>query len=122
MSELLPITWYTEEPIDFEHKEYTLLAYLQTVEKSFHKRDLSPHLLHLEKMIDELVMFQACFNKIKGRFDKNRYVYFDNKKLEGEDNNLIIEVKEIVEFSIPQVQTRIHYGYQIFRKHKQILY
>ena len=122
MSELLPLNWYSAEPIDFEHKEYTLLAYLQKVENSFHNRDLSPHLLHLEKMIDELTMFLACYKKIRTDFDTNRFVYFENRKLEGENNHLIIEIKEIVEFSIPQVQTRINYGYKIFNKHKQILY
>lgn len=122
MSELLPLNWYSAEPIDFEHKEYTLLAYLQKVENSFHRRDLSPHLLHMEKMIDELIMFLACYKQMKSTFDKNRYVYFENTKLKGETDKFILEVKEIVEFSIPQVQTRINYGYQIFNKHKQILY
>ena len=122
MQELLPITWYTQEPLDSEYKEYLLLAYLQKVESSFQERILSPHLLHMERMIDEMVMFEACFREIKNTFDKNRYVYFENIKLEGENNSLINEIKELVKFSIPQVQTRIDYGYKILKKNRQILF
>jgi hypothetical protein len=122
MKDLISLAWYREEPIDFEYKEYLLLAYLQKVEKSFQDRKLSPHLLHMEKMIDELFMFQSSFSVIKQSFEKNRYVYFDNIKLEGEDDKLITEIKELVDFSIPQVQTRINYGNKLFNKYKQILY
>jgi len=31
--EVLPIDWYIDTPIDFEHKQFTLYAYLQKVEK-----------------------------------------------------------------------------------------
>jgi len=122
MQELLPITWYTQEPLDSEYKEYLLLAYLQKVESSFQEKILSPHLLHMERMIDEMIMFESSFKKIKETFDKNRYVYFENVKLQGENNSLISEIKELVEFSIPQVQTRVDYGYKILKKNRQILF
>jgi len=69
-----------------------------------------------------MVMFEAYFREIKNTFDKNRYVYFENIKLEGENNSLINEIKELVKFSIPQVQTRIDYGYKILKKNRQILF
>ena len=122
MQELLPITWYTEEPLDLEYKEYLLLAYLQKVENSFQEKILSPHLLHMERMIDEMLIFEACFKEIQKTFDKNRYVYFENVKLQGEDNSLINEIKELVQFSIPQVQTRVNHGYKILKKNRQILF
>lgn len=122
MQELLSLTWYTEEPLDLEYKEYLLLAYLQKVEHSFQDRVLSPHLLHMERMIDEMVMFDSCFKQIKKTFDHNRYVYFENVKLEGENNSFITEIRELVEFSIPQVQTRVNHGYKILKKNRQILF
>ena len=122
MRELLSLTWYTEEPLDLEYKEYILLAYIQKVENSFQEKKLSPHLLHMERIIDEMVMFDSCFAQLKKTFDKNRYVYFENKKLEGENNSLITEIKELVDFSIPQVQTRINHGYKILKKNRQILF
>lgn len=121
--EILPITWYIESPIDFEHKQYVLYAYLQNVDNSFLRKIVSPHLLHMEKMIFELNNFYNSFQNIKKDFDKHRYVYTGvNKKLEGENDELILELKEIVEFSIPQVNSRIEFGYKVFEKNKQILF
>jgi hypothetical protein len=122
MENLLPLTWYTQTPIDFEQKEYLLYAYLQKVDQDFHKKILSPHLLHLEKLIIELLKFNSSFESIKTDFDKNRYLFFENPKLEGEDNLLIYEIHNIVEFAIPQVEPRIKLGYTILKRNKQILY
>lgn len=121
--DILPITWYFESPIDYEHKQYVLLGYLLKVDSSFLEKQLSPHLLHLEKLTKELIQFENSFIDIKKNFDKNRYIYFsDNSKLIGEDNNLIYEIKEIVDFSIPQIQTRIDLGYKILGKNCQVLF
>ena len=122
METLLPLTWYVETPIDFEYKQYILYAYLQRVDFDFFNKSLSPHLLHMEKLMDELFYVSASFKMIKNDFDKNRYVYFQNVKLEGEDNKLIYEIRDIVEFSIPQIESRIKSGYKILERNKQILF
>jgi len=122
MENILSLNWYTESPIDFEHKQYLLFSYLQKVDSDFMLKKLSPHLLHMEKIMDELIGFQSSFTLIKKNFDKNRYVYFENVKLEGEDNSLLTEIKEIVEFSLPQVEPRIKLGYKILKKNNQILF
>jgi len=122
MENLLSLTWYVESPIDFEHKQYVLWAYLQKVDVSFLKKELSPHLLYMERLIDELHFFNSAFTMIKSDFDKHRYVFFENVKLEGEDNKFIYEIRDIVDFAIPQVESRIKTGYKIFERNKQILY
>ena len=123
MQEIIPINWYIESPIDFEHKQYVLFAYLQKVDESFFFKHLSPHLLHMESMVKELYLFKDSFSDIKSRFDKERYIFLkDNPKLIGEDNQLVYEIKEIVEFSIPQVECRILAGNKILEKNKQVLY
>ena len=122
MNDLLPILWYTQSPIDFEHKQYILFAYLQKVDVNFQNKLLSPHLLHMERLMDELFYVHSSFKMIKNDFDKNRYIYLDNIKLEGEDNSLIYEIRDIVSFAIPQVEPRITLGYKILKRNKQILY
>ena len=122
MDNLLPIMWYAESPIDLEHKQYVLWGYLQKVDSNFNDKILSPHLLHMEKLIDELFYFENAFKMIKNDFDKNRYVYLENTKLEGEDNKLIYEIRDIVDFAIPQLEPRIKFGYSILKYNKQILY
>jgi hypothetical protein len=59
---------------------------------------------------------------IKKDFDKQRYIYFENVKLEGENDEIINEVVEIVEYSIVQIEPRIKMGYNILKKKNQILF
>jgi hypothetical protein len=122
MENLLSLTWYVESPLDSEYKEYILFSYLQKVDLDFYNKNLSPHLLHLERLIDELISFESSFNIIKTSFDKNRYLYFDNVKLEGEKNEILYEIKDLISFSIPQIEPRIDLGYKILKKYNQILY
>jgi len=123
MTELLSTDWYIESPIDFEHKQYLLLAYLIKVDQSFLLNHLSPHLLHMESLIKELNSFKESYQDIRKKFDKERYIILgENSKLIGEDNQLVYEIKEIVDFSIPQLKFRITNGNKILKKYKQILY
>lgn len=123
MEELISVNWYIEPPIDFEYKQYKLLAYLQKVDDSFLKKILSPHLLFLEKMERELIDYKTSFDIMNIKIKKNKYKYFnDNSKIEGIDDDTILEIIELVDFSLPQVNTRIQFGKKILEKNKQILY
>lgn len=122
MYELLPITWYFDTPIDYEHKLYTLLAYLLIVDKDFLEKVLSPHLLHLEKLHYELMRFNNEYTAIIKSFKKNEYVYFNNQYHPQLDNVHIVEVKDIVDFSIPLIQYRLDLGNKLLSKKNQLLY
>ena len=120
---ILPIDWYIQPPIDFEHKQYILLAHLLKVDESFMNKKLSPFLLNMESVVNELYNFKNSYIDMRNKFDKTRYIYIeDNSKLFGENNKLIIEINDIVEFSIPMVRTRIELGNSILKKTKQVLY
>ena len=120
---ILSLDWYIQPPIDFEHKQYVLFSYLQKVDNSFLLKNLSPHLLHLEKIVNELNRYNNSYESMRNTFNSNRYTYFnENPKLTGENNELILEIEEIVSFSIPQIKTRIDLGYTLLKKYKQILY
>lgn len=115
--------WYIEPPIDLEHKQYVLLDYLQKVDYSFMQKKLSPHYLNLEKMLEELNLFLKQYAEMNRIFQKEKYLYFDdNSKIEGYDEKNILEIKGIVDFSIPQISVRIEFGNRILVKTKQILY
>jgi hypothetical protein len=76
----------------------------------------------MENMLKELHMFDERFLTTLKDFDKNRYKFFENPKLDGEDNELVYEIKDVVDFSIPQVKTRLALGYKILERHSQILF
>lgn len=120
--ELLPIDWYIMPPIDFEHKQYILMAYLKIVDDSFMKKVLSPHYLYLEKLEKELYEFINIYDITKKELNKNKYIYFEDTKLCGLENQNLNEIIDIVEYSIPQLSSRILTGKIILTRNKQVLY
>lgn len=120
---LIDLDWYSRPPIDFEHKQYLLYAYMQLVDKSYLTRNVSPHLLHLERLREEMDYFISKWIIMQKVFDKNRYAYFDNPKLEGEDNIEMNQIVEIVDYASPIINAKIRQGYLLFEKYpRQILY
>lgn len=123
IAEILSPNWYMEPPIDFEYKQYILLAYLQKVDKSFMDKKLSPYLLNLENIVNELYVFKTKFEITNADIQKNKYFFFnDNKKIDDSENILLVDIVEIVDFSIPQINTRIDLGKTILNRYKQLLY
>lgn len=120
--ELLSTTWYFEFPFDYEIKLYNLLSYLRVVEDSFIKKCLSPHLLHLEKMENELLNFKTSYDKLIDGFNKKQYKYFENEPIIGLDNSDMLEIYGIVDLSIPQIKSKIDMGYKIYKTSPQLLY
>ena len=120
---LIDLDWYSQSPIDFEHKQYLLHAYLQTVDKSYLEKKVSPHLLHLERLKEEMDYFISKWIIMQKVFDRNRYSYFDNPNLEGEENLELSRIVEIVDYANPQVFAKIKQGYILFERYpNQVLY
>lgn len=122
MEKLISSYWYLEPPIDFEHKQYVLFNYLQNVDFKFQNKILSPYLLHMESLMDELNSINSSFKMIKKHFNRNRYLFLENYKIDGENDKIIQEIKDIVNFAIPQIDARIKTGYVILKKNQQILF
>ena len=54
--------------------------------------------------------------------NKNKYIYFEDNSLINLQNNDIDEIIEIVEYSIPQLSSRLHTGKILLNRNKQVLY
>lgn len=115
----LSTNWITEKHIDFEYKKYVLLAYLQEVSDSFNESRLYPYL-------GELVAHYKCLVSIKEN-KKNLYESFpgrlssldySNFKLLYEkmleDDQLMKELENIIDFSIPQFEKYLADGKKIY--------
>ena len=122
MDNTLNLCWYFESPLDFELKQYKLLSYLREVEDSFLLKKLSPHLLHLEKIKTELTNFRGSYDNLYGGLVKNEYIFFNDNSLNGIDNEELSIIIDVVDFSLPQIESKISLGYSILKKHKQILF
>lgn len=119
---LLPLNWYFTPPIDYEYKEYTLLAYLMSVDDSFKNKKLSPHFLHIEKLLCEINNFKTSYNALMHQFEMRRYKYFDNPHLTGIDNENLDIIVDLIDLAEPQLNMRLVYAQNIFKKHNQLLY
>lgn len=120
--ELLNLTWYYEHPFDYELKQYVLLSYLRNVEDSFLQKMLSPHLLHLEKLNKELSNFKHNYKHLIDKLEMKKYNYFKSEPVCGLQESTILEINNIVEFSIPQISSKIDMGYKIYKNNIQLLY
>jgi hypothetical protein len=121
---MLDLDWYIKPCIDFEYQNYILLDYLSKIDSAFAIHNLSPYLLHTEKLIGELEIFRMnmkLFEKEIKRdiigFSKTGIIYSEIKTPDK-----LKEVVEIVEFSKPLLDSKLKLGYKLFQKYPQLLY
>ena len=85
----LGINWFIEGSIDFEHKKYVLLDYLQHINKHFHSHKLYPDLgdliFHYNNLLNfknNKVLLQQNFPQrlSKADFDALKLTYEKNGK------------------------------------------
>ena len=117
--EKLPKDWLTQDLIDFEYKKYLLLAYLQTVKKSFSRVELYPFLADLIFHYRNLLDVKENKTLIREAFPKEISLE-EFKKLElryrelVEDDGIMSELESIIEFAIPQIKDSLEEGTIIY--------
>lgn len=122
---MLKITWYLDEPIDFEYKNYLLLAYLVKLDESFSVHKLSPYLFWTEKLVEEMRRFEKDYitfgnslkKEIVGFSWKYGIIYEEQKTIKQID-----EIIELINYSVPILEAKIQLGYKLNTKYPQFLY
>ena len=111
--------WLTQGLIDFEYKKYLLLAYLQSVRKSFNKVELYPFLADLVFHYRNLMSVKENKTLIRESFPKEISPE-EIKKLElryrelVEDDAIMTELDAIIEFAIPRIRESLQEGTGIY--------
>lgn len=123
---MLKVDWYLEQPHDFEYKNYILLDYCQSLDKSYQIHQLSPYLLWTEKMIQELKDFHSKKNIFLKQTEKNK-IEFQNGNLKIvkskiEEPEFIKTIFEIIDYSKPILESKVRLGYRLLEKYPQILF
>src|SRR5690242_19790926 len=112
-------TWFAEGYIDFELKKYTLLAYLQQIHKYFNENKLYPQLADLIFHYNNIVAFRENKKYLQEHFPK-KLTGIQIEKLQVlyeqmiEDNELMQELEEIINYSADEMRTTISSGAQIY--------
>ena len=112
-------TWFVEGYIDFELKKYTLLAYLQQINKYFNENKLYPQLADLIFHYNNLIAFRENKKHLQEHFPK-KLTGVQIEKLQTlyeqmiEDDQLMQELEEIINYSTDEMKTTISNGAEIY--------
>lgn len=112
-------TWFAEGYIDFELKKYTLLAYLQDVDRCFNEQKLYPQLADIIFHYNNLVAFRENKKYLQEHFPK-KLTGVQMEKLQFlyeqmiEDSDVMKELEEIIHFSVDRMRESISSGTEIF--------
>jgi hypothetical protein len=112
-------TWFADGYVDFELKKYTLLAYLQEVNKYFDQNKLYPQLGDLIFHYNNLVAFRENKKFLQDHFPK-RLTGTQMEKLQllyeqiVEDDEVMQELESIIHFSSAKIKTAISNGAEIY--------
>lgn len=112
-------TWFAEGYIDFELKKYTLLAYLQEVNKYFTESKLYPQLSDVIFHFNNLVAFRENKKFLQEHFPK-KLTGLQMEKLQVlyeqmiKDDELMQELEEIINYSASTMKSTINSGVEIY--------
>ena len=112
-------TWFAEGYIDFELKKYTLLAYLQEVNKYFNENKLYPQLGDVIFHYNNLIAFRENKRFLQEHFPK-KLNGIQLQKLELlyeqiiEDTEMMEELENIINYSAGEIKNTINNGTEIF--------
>ncbi len=112
-------TWFVDGPIDFEHKKYKLLAYLQDIGRLFSENKLYPQLSDLVFHYNSLLAFRE-HKEVLQKFFPKRLSAMNLEKLQViylqmiQDDDLMQELWEIIEYSLGTMNDTIRQGTEIY--------
>jgi hypothetical protein len=112
-------TWFAEGYIDFELKKYTLLAYLQEINKYFNENKLYPQLGDVIFHYNNLVAFRENKKYLQEHFPKKLTgVQLQKLQLLYEqliaDTELMQELEDIIQYSADRMKRTIGEGAEIY--------
>lgn len=112
-------TWFAEGYIDFELKKYTLLAYLQQINRYFNENRLYPQLSDLIFHYNNIVAFRENKKYLQEHFPKKLTgVQIEKLQVLYEqmiaDDDLMQELEAIINYSAGEMKTTISNGTEIY--------
>jgi hypothetical protein len=115
----LGVNWFIEGYIDFEHKKYVLLDYLQEINSHFDRSRLYPNLTDLIFHYNNLVQFKESKNTLQQAFPQRltqadiAAVKLTYKKI-VEDDNSLREIEQIIAYAMSKMDPAIKTGKEIY--------
>jgi len=115
----LSVNWFIEGSIDFEHKKYLILSYLQDINKHFHKSRLYPNLSDLIFHYNNLLSFKKNKSMLAEAFPQRitkadlEAVRLTYEKMIT-DNELMQQIEDIISYSLHKIDPALREGKEIY--------
>lgn len=112
-------TWFAEGYIDFELKKYTLLAYLQEINRQFYENKLYPELADIIFHYNNIIAFRDNKKNLQNHFPR-RLSRVQMEKLSLlyeqviEDTELMKELEDIIHYASAKMERTISEGTGIY--------
>jgi hypothetical protein len=112
-------TWFADGYIDFELKKYTLLAYLQEINRQFNENKLYPQLSDVIFHYNNIVAFRENKKFLQDQFPK-KLTGIQLEKLQllyeqiVEDDELMQELEDIIHYAAARMKRTISSGTEIY--------
>lgn len=115
----LSVNWFIEGSVDFEHKKYVLLDYLQQINTHFHKHKLYPDFHDLVFHYNNLLKFKENKTGLQKAFPER----LTNADIEAvkltyekmvEDDGLMQEIEHIISYSLKKMDPALQEGKEIY--------
>ncbi len=112
-------TWFAEGYIDFELKQYTLLAYLKEIDNGFCEKKLYPSLADIIFHYKNMIAFRDKKEQLQHEFPKRLTgVHLEKLTLLYEqvikDDQLMEELSDIIEYATNKMESTIKNGADIY--------
>jgi hypothetical protein len=114
-------TWFADGYIDFELKKYTLLAYLQEVNKYFDEHKLYPQLADVIFHYNNLIAFRENKKFLQEQFPK-KLTGIQIQKLQFlyeqmmDDNDVMEQLEEIIHYAAIELRITIGNGTELYER------
>jgi hypothetical protein len=111
--------WLTENRIDFEYKQYILLAYLEGVNEQFQQHMLYPsmaelisHYRNLKQLRENTDSLYHSFRQNIADIDVEKFKISYQKVVKNDE--LMEELTQIIDFSLPQFEVYLRRGKEVY--------
>jgi hypothetical protein len=115
----LGLNWFIEGSVDFEHKKYILLDYLQEINRHFDKSKLYPNLSDLIFHFNNLLYFKKNKAMLQQAFPQRltkadlEAVKLTYQKIVDDDSTML-EIEQIIAYALQKMDPAIQTGKEIY--------
>jgi hypothetical protein len=124
--DVIEFHFFTDTPIDFEFKKYSMLSYLMKVDAKYLELEFSPWLLHNERLYIELSNYIDSFNIIKEQLTNKTVGYSDRAIFyhyeEPETLDELKDIGKLIKYVKPILWKSNTYGKELARDSGIILW